>query len=370
MGSCKPPPLILKFDDWPEQDRSAWAQARSPGGLFDDDNALAHWAPYTEKLHRQNYGHWLAFLSTMWPELCAHAPCDRITEATVESYIDYARTRVNTRTASESDNSAGLSPRSIANHIISLTIIAKALAPQRDWSWLSQAARRLYRQANPHELKPPIPLSAREIAAWSLAQLEDLHVTTPAHPVEHAVAFRQALSIGLLIMAPERLRAFIAISTRHLERNAREYLLHFPATNIKTRRARCVPITGRIVRWLDLYIEHYRPLLLAGGDHDGLWISRDSAPLTRDGFQAGLALVTERAFGITLRPHAFRTIAATSIAEYAPEHAGIIREILGHATLDMAEKHYNRATARSATRDLQDIYANIRKPARGKKTPQ
>ncbi|UWQ90455.1 hypothetical protein K3727_17025 [Rhodobacteraceae bacterium M382] len=38
--------------------------------------------------------------------------------------------------------------------------------------------------------------------------------------------------------------------------------------------------------------------------------------------------------------HAFCDITATSIAELHPEHIGIIRDILGHVTLDIAEKHY------------------------------
>ena len=67
-------------------------------------------------------------------------------------------------------------------------------------------------QSNPYQLKPPLPLSAQEIMAWSLARLEKLHETVPVHPVRHAVEFRQALSIGLLIRVPVRVRAFIAIS--------------------------------------------------------------------------------------------------------------------------------------------------------------
>ncbi|MGC9369659.1 MAG: hypothetical protein ACP5DX_09005 [Paracoccaceae bacterium] len=40
----------------------------------------------------------------------------------------------------------------------------------------------------------------------------------------------------------------------------------------------------------------------------------------------------------------FRHSAATAIAEFDPEHVDIIRDILGHATLDLAETHYNRPT--------------------------
>ena len=175
-------PLALKFEDWPEQDVHAWMQARGKTSWFDDDGAFAEWSEGTEKLHRQHYGHWLAYLKLKHPDLLALAPCDRITQAMVGSYIDYAATRANTRTARKASGSAAqtqLRPRTIAEHIVSLTVVAKGLGPDRDWSWLSRAARRLHAQSNPYQLKPPLPLSAQEIMAWSLARLEKLHETVP-----------------------------------------------------------------------------------------------------------------------------------------------------------------------------------------------
>ncbi len=62
-----------------------------------------------------------------------------------------------------------------------------------------------------------------------------------------------------------------------------------------------------------------------------------------------------------MRPHAFRSVAATSIAEFDPANVNIIRDVLGHATLDMAEKHYNRANGISACNALQSLVENIRK---------
>ena len=71
-----------------------------------------------------------------------------------------------------------------------------------------------------------------------------------------------------------------------------------------------------------------------------------------------------------MRPHAFRHVVATSIAETDPEHVGIIKDILGHATLAMSEKHYNRATGISSCNALQsileDIAANVPKMRRGR----
>ena len=73
-----------------------------------------------------------------------------------------------------------------------------------------------------------------------------------------------------------------------------------------------------------------------------------ATPISPETVPKELADLTKREFGMSFRSHAFRHIAATSIAETDPEHVGIIRDILGHSTLAMAEKHYNRATTKSA----------------------
>jgi len=83
-------------------------------------------------------------------------------------------------------------------------------------------------------------------------------------------------------------------------------------------------------------------------------------PMTADGLSRELPKVTERHLGVALRPHAFRHVAATSVAETAPEHVNIIKDLLGHATLDMAQKHYNRATGISSCNALQSIMEDIR----------
>ncbi|WP_299989760.1 hypothetical protein [uncultured Ruegeria sp.] len=65
--------------------------------------------------------------------------------------------------------------------------------------------------------------------------------------------------------------------------------------------------------------------------------------------------MAQRLLGVELQPHKFRYIAATSSAEQEPEHVNIIRNILGHSTLDMSQKHYNRTTGLSACFDHQSF---------------
>lgn len=53
--------------------------------------------------------------------------------------------------------------------------------------------------------------------------------------------------------------------------------------------------------------------------------------------------VTRDAFGVPINPHAFRHMAATRIATDNPENITDVMAMLGHASPETAERHYNRA---------------------------
>lgn len=257
--------------------------------------------------------------------------------------------------------------RSISNQVLTLAVIAKGFEPDGDWAWLHHAARSLYEQSNPHQLKPPIPISAAYLFEWSLALLNRLEDSPVSDPVVHAMRFRQALMVGLLIARPVRVRALMAMTvSKHVEVSEHGITLCFAAEDIKDKKARRMPFPEPLTPFMLRYLDHHRSILLRSRESDALWISQRGNPMSIDSFTSGLALLTNRAFGLTLRPHAFRHIAATSIATYAPEHAGIIRDILGHATLRMAERHYNRATGIETSRRFQEVLRNLRSDGRRK----
>ncbi len=181
---------------------------------------------------------------------------------------------------------------------------------------------------------------------------------------ERPVRFRDGLMVGLLIARPVRLRAFIGLTVDwHLARCSEGYLLRFSPSDMKDQKAREFTVPHDLTTAIDRYLSQVRPQLLAARNTDRLWVSRRGDPLSYDGFQAHLRDITEHAFGIGLRPHAFRHIAATSIAEDDPAHVNIIASVLGHATLTMAEKHYNRANGVHAARAYQHLIAEKRRTA-------
>jgi len=345
-------PLIIKLAAWPEIDRKLWEQAFNSGGLFDTTGIFAGWSAGSRRLHAQNYGSWLSFLQRNQPDYLNLIPADRITKNLVRAYIDESRQRQ-------------LKLRSISNHLMSLAVIARGFEPKRDWAWLFHAACSLYEQSDPYQLKPPIPITAAELFEWSLALLNRLTDLAPHGPLVTAMRFRQALMVGLLIARPVRVRAFMAMTiSQHVEVSDHGMVLAFSAEDMKDRKARRFPFPEPLLPFMRLYLDVHRPTLLQGNESDALWISQRGDPMSIDSFTSGLAQLTNRVFGLTLRPHKFRHIAATSIATYAPQHTGIIRDILGHATLRMAEKHYNRATAVEASRKFQEVLRNLRSGGR------
>ena len=97
-------------------------------------------------------------------------------------------------------------------------------------------------------------------------------------------------------------------------------------------------------------LDRERPVLLAGQPAtDRLWIIWEGRPLTAGCCRTQIARITRERLGVRLTPHLFRDCVASTIAEHAPEHLGIIARILGHQTLQTAYAHYiHTGTARAA----------------------
>lgn len=151
--------------------------------------------------------------------------------------------------------------------------------------------------------------------------------------IHQAVRYRQALMIGLLISRPVRRRAFLSMTvSEHLKKVSDGYWLGFKEEDMKDARAREFTLPVQLVEPMESYLARFRLRLLQGKKSECLWINQYGKPITNDGYSRELPKLMQRHLGVSLRPHAFRHVAATSIAETDPEHVNIIRDILGHQT--------------------------------------
>lgn len=339
-------PLVLKFEDWPQADRSAWDALFAGGDIFDASGPCRHWSEGSRQKRQQGYSQWLSFLMRKLPEAFDLQPVERVTQSRVRAYLEECQER--------------LKPKSTAGLVLDLLTLAQVMGPQTDWAWLQTVVKRLSNKANTHSLPAPYPITAAEIFRWSLSRMAEVEADIAPHPHGRAIRFRQALMIGFLIARPIRRRTLLGMLIgRHLQPITGGYDLRFQPEDTKDKKARNFLLPSDMVAPMRRYLEVHRPELLQGQTSDALWINQYGNPITRDGLSGELPKVTKRYLGVELRTHAFRHIAATSIAEFDPEHVNIIRDILGHATLDMAQKHYNRATGLSSCNGLQSIVEDI-----------
>lgn len=339
-------PIVLKFDDWPEADQRAWRALVTPTGLFEDGGQCAHWSEGTRKIHMQAYGQWLSYLLRFHPDTVEQAPDERVARDTVYGLVEDARTR--------------LAARSISNLVTGLTLVMTN-AYLGDWDWLKSFLRRVQNEANTYELGPIPAPSADEIFQWSLKRMVEVEASGVSTQ-KKAIQFRQALMIGFLNSRPVRRRALLAMTvSEHVEWVSDCVILHFSKEDMKDAQRRSFTLPDKLVEPFQSYFEVHRPQLLGEKTGDRLWVNQYGNPITEHGLSRELPKITKRHLGEELRPHAFRHIAATSIAEYDPDHVGIIRDLLGHATMKTAERYYNRAGSISSCNGLQSIIEDIRK---------
>ncbi|MBO6899632.1 MAG: tyrosine-type recombinase/integrase [Shimia sp.] len=339
-------PLVLKYDDWPQADKSAWDALFAPGGLFDDAGPCQAWSEGTRTKHGQGYGQWLSFLKRTAPDQLALPPVQRVTQGAVERYIAECEDR--------------LLPRSTANLVVSLYVVIRAFPDTPDLEWLNTASKRLTNRAKRQSRHKPVEVSANQIVAPCLRQLKALPEMEQLSRATLAIRHRQALMIALLAMRPVRRRALLSMTvTAHLREVSDGYELRFASEDMKDQKVRSLPLPKVLVPHMQAYLDNYRPLLLGDKQGSALWINQYGDPITEDGLSRELPKITERLFGVALRPHGFRHIAATTIAEQDPEHVGIIRDLLGHRTDQMANRHYNRATGITACTQYQDVLEQL-----------
>lgn len=341
-------PLVLKQHDWPQADKTAWDALFAVSDYFDESTPCAYWSDGSRNKRAQSYGQWLSFLKRTSPKCLTSPPAFRVTQIAVKVYIEECEAR--------------LKPRSVASLASDLYVVIRAMSPDTNWDWLNSVSKRLQANAQRRSLPAPHPISATEVLHYALEWIKRHDGNNRYCHKTQAIRFRQGLMIAFLVSRPVRRRTLLATSLDdHLQLKTDGYHLYYNSEDMKNGKSYDFPLPDVLTLLMHRYLEVHRPALLQGKQSSALWIGQYGDPITPDGLSREFPKATKRILGVALRPHAFRHIAATFIAESDPEQANIIRDVLGHSTLDMAQKHYNRATGKSACDDYQNLIARLRK---------
>lgn len=325
--------------EWPAFDRERWFAATTHRNIFDRDcNIPSEWSPDTRKGYAHGYGQWLNWLHREDPFVLSTRPAERASLERLKAYHEALRAR-------------SLADYTIAGRIRSLAQALVAIESDHDWAWIERAADRLHGQARHKKNIREILQPASDVLDLGLSLMGDggQGDGVLAAGGYGSVRYRDGLIIAFLILCPLRRRNLASLALgQGLERQGDAWRVRIPAEETKTRRE----IYWRWPILLDDALNHYftvhRPALLGRCAHDpycteALWISRQGGQMSSQAIYEMVCARTEAAFGRAIYPHAFRHIAATTIATLAPEQTDLVMDVLSHVSTRSSDKHYNLA---------------------------
>lgn len=342
--------IMLSLADWPSQDRERWERAFKPGDRFEESSPGAHLASATRRARQESYGRYLGFIADLHPKNLNLAPERRISPGLLAEYVEWRKR--------SPEHSA------LANDISLLRDALKLLSPNRDWSWLLNVAKRIAASSPPRHRKYHLVTSERlyllgiELMDAAAERAERLGRINK----HHAVEYRDGLLIALLALVPLRSRTLTALRlNQQLTRVGDLWVLDIPGADTKTRRALDFPVSPEISKRIDIFVEQFRCRIPGANKHTGIWPSNKGTPMTSNGIYEAVRKRTKKAFGFGVNLHRFRHAAASFWSIQDPANVRGVKDLLGHASFKVTEKHYIMVQSRIAGRALAQALEAIRK---------
>lgn len=347
----------IPLRDWPTVDRERWIEANQPSSIFDlREGDLSELAPITIQGIAHGYGQWLNWLHQQEPSLLMLRPGDR---ASIDRLRAYHSAMI----------SQGLADFTVSGRIRSVAGALEAIEPDHDWSFIRLAADRIHREAKPKKNIRKILQPAAEVLDFGFSLMES---AIPKGKGQEAggyssLRFRDGLMIAFLILCPLRRRNLASLALgKGLERKGGHWQIRIPGEETKSGREIYCRWPSMLDEALDEYLTVHRPALLAryplrGPATEALWVSRLGGKMTSQAIYETVCRRTEVEFGTAVYPHAFRHIAATTIATLAPEQTDLIMTILGHVSIRTSEKSYNKARSLEAAKRVNENRARARR---------
>jgi hypothetical protein len=163
-------------------------------------------------------------------------------------------------------------------------------------------------------------------------------------PIRAAVTAQLAVAIAILSVAPVRLAnlAAIKLGTNLIKPDGpgSDYWLVFPDYDVKNRIKLDYPLPEHVTQLIDEYVHNFRPTLMRGTNEAWLF------PGQRRGAKGKICLsgqITERIWkeaGVRITTHQFRHAAGAIILMKRPGEYELVRQILGHRSVQTTIKAY------------------------------
>lgn len=333
------PRRSIPLDRWPVAHQNAWARARAGFDMFDDRTSAALWSEETWLKVARAYGRWMEYLEVKGTLTKDDDPADLITPESVSGYVSHLRTTVAAST--------------VEIYVHRLGSAIKAIAPERDWSWLRDVAKRLHSFVKPRS-KADRLVPAERLYDLGHRLMMQATQTVASQGRKRKLLYRDGLMIAMLAARPLRRANLTRLRIgRHVVKLGGVWTLKVPAIETKGRLSIDAPLPSDLHDPLRHFLRTYRPEFLGAHSHDRLWPSLQGGPLNDGGVYVAIAKRTKAEFGFVVNPHMFRVCAATTIAIADPVNVRAASQLLGHIRAWTTERYYNHAQTIEASRRYQ-----------------
>jgi integrase len=263
----------------------------------------------------------------------------------------------------------------VADLIQKLSLMARAMAPDRDWEWLRTIYRKLARNAVPARDKRSKLVNADELYRFGIELMIEGERLAKLDCLHGALRYRDGLIIALLIARPIlRRKNLQALKLgESLVKRGEHFALQISASQMKQRRAVDVLLPPELTPFVERYLAYHRPFLFPRNRNSRqpftrdpkacqhMWVSMCGTGMASETIYKMFVRLTQAKFGKAINPHLCRDIAATSFAIEDPTHVRSGMNVLGHADYRTTEGSYNLARSLEATQRHQKNILKMRK---------
>ena len=342
---------------WPEGDQAIWMAAITPTSILDDAGGeLSNLAPISQTKTAKGWGRFITYLRLHDADCLQEPPGARTTIRRVKAYVRHLQ-------------ELGNSSATILCRLQELGDALKILAPDDSFAFINRIASQIRANYRPAREKHD-RVMADEVASLAYKHMEEAVAFDSA--TDAAVKYRDGLILLLLVHLPLRRKNFteLTIGESLVHRQGQWFISLTPAQT-KTHAHFEAALHPGLVSWLETYLAQHRSVLLARDGRwkndpgERLWISKHGSALTQMALYDRVTHLTREAFGISISPHRFRDMAASTIASHAPEHIHAAAPLLGHTTLRTTEKYYRQARAQEGQKRYAKTILEIRETSLG-----
>ena len=335
----------LPMDLWPAADREAWNAACRPATRLKRGGAAGHLKPVTSRRLTRRYGLFLDFLHRRGLLQSDGSAATNLSVENVDAYLAELKGRVRSVT--------------VYDAISVLRRVAQFIHPDGDFTWLAEIERDLALVMQPRSKFNRVVMTEVLVQA-GLDLMHEAESSARASLTERAQAylFRNGLMVALLALCPIRLKSFVALEIgRSFVRIHGRYWIVLSSSETKENRPDERIVDELLTPFIDRYLDHYRFVLaLTKNPPAALWLSsQGNRPMSYVQVGRTIEKTTLATVGLAMRPHLFRTAAASTAATHCGDNPHLASALLHHTNSSVTNAHYNRATSLTAAESLRQI---------------